>query len=1416
MKAGGGGGAAKATNNFYGRTGSDQRKCFNCGKVGHLRAKCRLPAQPMQQLQQQSNNGLAAMSAVEHDAHKAEDEDEENADVAWLIEEKVAASASSVRVDSPVVYFDVDSGCTRHLVNDLSLLTDVRDLPRPIAVSVANGATMNIHQVGTCRLQCQSGVYVTFGDVGYHPRLPSNLISVSRIVSRGGYIAFMRDRCEMRRSADGEVIQIVPKMRNLFRWRQYKLRPKEAPAHGGDVANWSQEPRERLGWSMDAQALLRQYAEECDASFAAAERDVVRGTQRQAAPTPAIIIDQPSDIHQGRVSGLNLPPAELWHRRFGHGVSLERVVKMSQADSVDGMGDKKIAAAGKSVDNARPALCDACAVGRSHRQPFHAHMPASVRATHVLERVHVDLCEVKLTKKYVNEQQELQVTLDGDVKYILVLIDEYTRMVFVYLLRRKSDAKNHIADWCRRSKAYHGREVQEIHADGGKEFINQEIEAMCKKNGTLLTFTQPYTPQHNGMAERMNRTLLEMARSMCAHARLPVTFIYRAICTAVYLHNRSIHAAHMKPVADEAGAVEVDPTENDDPPVASSPSPPDALSVASHVPTPYELWTGKKPNVKNLRVFGSDCYLHMAKQKRASKVDDRSHRAIFVGYHPDKYEWRVLDTVTSAVVSSRDVVFNEDAFTFRGALLKKAVGVSDAYDGDEEEELDEILANIEFESELAAAKNISAEEQKMKERNEEKQAVAEAEQKDEPRAAASASSIIHASPNRYAALSEADEHPVSAETDRVQRASRGPAAPTAVPVEATSGRPPRAAAAAAQARISSQATEDRRTTRGANSGRAKTKGGRGSVAFSVRDDVSVDAPSSIPDPVSYSEAMSRSDSGAWRTAMDKEMKSHALNGSWRLVEVARDDPLIQVIGSKWVYKLKRKADGSIDKYKARLVARGFNQRYGVDYFETYAAVLKYKTFRLLLLLVTCWDYDLKAYDVETAYLQSSISEDVYMQQPQGYEVKRTEAVNVDTDNIIVVCKLLKSVYGTKQAGRNWNIEINSFIVGTLKYRRCTTDTCLYVKWSRAGRIMMIGLFVDDLIVAHHHDDAEEWREDEGMLMQKYKMNGGSEASSILGMRIVRDRDAGTLTLDQSYAIRSLLAQHRMDQCTARDTPEQVGVSLIETSTPWKKDGDQVTASESDAQRTRTAVYQSVVGALNYLTMSTRPDISHAVNVLSRFNHAPTEEHMTAAHRVLRYLNGAMDMPLRYHRGGGSDSSIHESRRVSVAASPSVEIVAYCDADWAADRTDRKSTTGYVIQINGCTWHWASKKQGAVALSSAEAEYYALSAVMTEIKWLHSLLDELKIGRIGSDVLDASGNAATLIYCDNQAAIAMSGNDVHHDRTKHIDIRHHFVRGEVNAKVAIIKWISTKEQLADVFTKPLSLAAFTNMRKKMMK
>jgi hypothetical protein len=523
----------------------------------------------------------------------------------------------------------------------------------------------------------------------------------------------------------------------------------------------------------------------------------------------------------------------------------------------------------------------------------------------------------------------------------------------------------------------------------------------------------------------------------------------------------------------------------------------------------------------------------------------------------------------------------------------------------------------------------------------------------------------------------------------------------------------------------------------------------------------------LDEPVTYKQAIESADRDAWLHAINDELMSHDKNHTWDIVE--RNDGM-NVIGSKWVFKIKRDVNGKPVRHKARLVAKGYNQQHGVDYDETFSPVIKAQTLRILIALSLHTDNIIEQLDVKTAFLNAYVKERIYVESPDGMNINKR-----------FVLMLQRALYGIKQAPRQWHEEIDRFLK-SIGYTSCRKDTCLYYKLTSTNNIIIIGLFVDDIIVSCPRSDHNEWLNDKRELMRKYEMSDLGEVHHILGMKVQRVGD--TIKITQDVYVDDKLKEYGFENTRSVSTPEEV------QSNHAHKHASDDASNMLSAQDVHT--YRSMVGSLMYASCSTRPDITHATNMVARGMSNPSHADMIRARKVFKYLSSSRHYGLLYqpplpHQGGV------------------VILHGYCDADYGGDLVDRKSTTGYCTYLNDNLITWASKKQQTVALSSCESEYMAISEVAKEIMWMRHLLHEL----------DIQVETPTTIYVDNQSAIRISENDSAHSRTKHIDIRHHYINDLIEQREVRLEWISTDNQLADIFTKTLKPSTFISLRDRLI-
>ena len=518
-------------------------------------------------------------------------------------------------------------------------------------------------------------------------------------------------------------------------------------------------------------------------------------------------------------------------------------------------------------------------------------------------------------------------------------------------------------------------------------------------------------------------------------------------------------------------------------------------------------------------------------------------------------------------------------------------------------------------------------------------------------------------------------------------------------------------------------------------------------------------------PQTLKEAMASSDAKQWQAARQKEYDSCVALKTWEEVDRASLPKGTNILPLKEVFKIKVNENGKITQFKARFTPKGFRQKAGVDYNETFARTAMYKTERLALALCALFDNELVQFDVPTAFLNADMEELVYVELPKGFCQEGK------------VARLLKSLYGCKQSPRNWDRLIHAWLIED-GWTPTVSDPSFYWKRSRTGRLMLIYRFVDDMQGQHNKTDLAEFEECATRLRERFNIKQMETATWMLGMRINRDRAARTITLDQQLYIETALKRFGLHDCAPRSTPEAVGARNQTGESP-----------PADRQR-----FMEITGTLMYASISSRPDIAHAVHYLASNMIAPTARHMVAAEHVLRYLAGTASMGLVF--GSRSSGAVADSCNPTT-----VECCAYADADWAGDHSDRKSISGWVAKVNGDPISWSSKKQKVVSLSTCEAELYAEAAAIQEVIWIRGILAELGLG----------SSTPSTVYGDNQSAIAVSKNGVKSQRTKHVDVKYHFVTDTIETKQVKLQWIPTVEQQADIFTKALDMQSFQKLR-----
>lgn len=906
--------------------------------------------------------------------------------------------------------------------------------------------------------------------------------------------------------------------------------------------------------------------------------------------------------------------SDLWHNRYGH-LNNRSLQDLSKKQMVKGM----------TLNTHNAGCCNTCMLSKIHVLAFPKESES--RSNSLLELVHADVCGPFRIKSV------------GGSSYFVTFIDDMSRKIHVYFLKHKSEVLEKFKTYKLQVEKQTGRKIKTLRSDNGGEFVNRAFDEFLADEGIKRQLTVSYTPQQNGVAERANRTLIEMARSMIIHAGVKHYLWAEAVNTAVYIRNR----CPTKKLEDK---------------------------------TPFEVWTGRKPNVSHFKVFGCSA-VGLNKSTGKSKLEAKGRQYLMVGYSNTSKAYRLFDTNTQKVEEKRDVLFNENLYPEKVAIVKKCKSGADYLEIYNQEEFIQSCNDNNFDEDVE---------------NENTELIHE-------------DSFNTADEQEYLTEEEGDAIGVEEEAsvqELVEVRSRG--------------RP--------------------KIIRDGKVGRPRKQ-----YCTKTVNELCVAIEGSIPHTVE--EALTGTCKQFWEQAMRDEFESLKRNKTWTLEDLPKGH---KAIPCKWVFALKRNVNGEIERYKARLVAKGCSQQYGVNYKETFSPVARYSTIRLFLALAVQSKMHLHQIDVKTAYLNGDLTEEIYMKQPQHF---------VDKNFRSKVLRLRKSIYGLKQSGREWNFKLDS-VLKKMKFVACKNEPCLY-KGKMDSNLVLIVVYVDDIIIGC--SEISVVHRVKQMIANEFEVSDKGKLHHFLGMEVHREGSTGSITLSQSQYIRDLLEQYGMQDCKSVAVPLDAGFQV---------------KCDKDCEKVNLHDYQSLIGSLMYIAISTRPDILHSVSKLAQRNTDPHIEHFAALKRVLRYLSGTLDMKLVYET---SDKKLE----------------GFVDADWGGNSMDRKSYTGFVFFFGGNIVSWESRKQPSVALSSTEAEYMALSDAAKEAVYLNRLLKE---------IINFEANAVTL-NIDNQGALKLAENPVYHKRSKHIDIKYHHIRDLVQNQEIRLKYCQTSEMIADIMTKNLS-------------
>jgi transposase InsO family protein len=688
--------------------------------------------------------------------------------------------------------------------------------------------------------------------------------------------------------------------------------------------------------------------------------------------------------------------AALWHRRFGH-AGADALVDMKEKGLVQGLSVST-----ENLKELKGKKCSDCLIRKQTRKPFNSSERESSKP---LELIHMDLCGPMQTKS------------KGGKRSFLTFTDDFSRCSAVMFLEQKNQAKKKIEAFVNEMENQLEAKVKAFRTDRGGEFLNREMAEFCQSRGIQHQKTNPYSSQENGVAERLNRALVERARALLSNSGLEKEFWAEAIHTVNHLRNRNVSRVHGRTL---------------------------------------EVLTGKIPSVEHLRVFGLPCYV-LVPSSRRKKLDPVSEKGVFLGYEPDSKGWRILKENGHVSRVSRKVTFLENL----------------------EDGLDE----------LGGARDLS-------------------------RVSPLDSPGAEATPTGEASTSD-DPEPEGEEILMLPKPNEREFEDGDLPEMTENGK---------TADVSANDPMPNRAERKYGLREIRKPSNRYPEhefdrAREAREE------GTLQEPKTRGEALAGEDAELWQKAMDDEIASLLENETWS-VETVPDGVKPEPV--KWVFKIKRDENGNVERYKGRVVAKGFKQKHGVDFEEVFTPVSRHPTVRAFLAVAAIKDLEIEQLDVKTAFLNGELEEEIWVDQPEGYEEGGPEKK----------CRLKKALYGLKQAPRAWYLKLSEEME-KLGYEPSTADSALLVKREADGEMTYAAVWVDDSLVVGSKAAVKRTKKE---LARVFDVRDLGEAKYFLGMEISRNRVERTVKLTQKRVVRELLQEYGMTEAKGRATP----MSVLET------------------------------------------------------------------------------------------------------------------------------------------------------------------------------------------------------------------------------------------------------------------------------
>ena len=1090
----------------------------------------------------------------------------------------------------------------------------------------------------------------------------------------------------------------------------------------------------------------------------------------------------------------------LWHRRLAH-LNLEAVKKLAKQELVTGLSLQP----GPSPD----PICEPCIAGKQHRR--RVPKTAQHRASHPLEVVHSDL------------HGPIPVHSREGYKYWITFIDDYSRFYAVGLLKTKGEAFTAFRYFKAWMENKLDTKIKELRDDKGGEYMSEEFETFLATHGIARQHTLRDEPHQNGVAERANRTLVEGITTMLNESRLPPSFWNLALNAFVHVHNRSPTSAvpdstpyerMFKSKPDVAhlrvfGCLSYVHVKKDQ-----------RKGLQSH--TNKCVFVGYPPQYKGWLFYNWETKRFLISD--AVIFDERSFPGSRSTPLPLLAPAPFPPDLDDEDCEDQGGVIHRDNGPHSPQLLQQELDREHELPvlrSDQESDSMSQVPQGHMDSSVDLQPNMEPREHRISETSDLRSNAtlppippAGTGQTVEPQnGRVSSTSNLRSNPTSVISMTQSTNirrrpvhhfpfiNPYSQE--RRSTRIRKPAAElrdTPVPLtvqrstiqiapdernidtsltrsigpgDSTENDQPAADASDNQNEDGLE-QDDGHEDMDESAMHAALAAGLDHMEsvdcevtfFELFDlvlgEMAMKAGASPDHPRTLAEALRRPDGEFWYKCAQDEILALEENG---VFTVRQRKPGDRPVGSRWVFRIKRKADGSIERRKGRVVAQGFSQRPGFDFHETFASTARWAALRAILALASFEDMEIESVDISSAFLNGDLEENITMKVFEGLQDIRPELFkDGPKDPSAWVLELHKSLYGLKQSPRMWNQKLHK-AMSEIGFARVKCDHSIWV-YAKDDIRIIVPVYVDDITIVSKPSGSlnAKWVKDE--LKKRFKLRDLGPTSFLLGVEVVRDRAKRSLTLSQRQCIIDTLAKYGMSDCNPVSTPLDPSIRLDKSMAPQ---------TEEEVAYMQQIPYREAVGSLMYIAIATRPDIQFSVGILSRFSSNPGPKHWESVKHLFRYLQGSKDYKLTYAPDPSSSSLF----------------TTYCDADFAGDKGTTRSTSGYVVKMGTGAVSWASRLQSLVTLSTTEAEYVSAVAAGQEMLWLHNLFTELGYPTTG------------LPLCiDNQSALSVTKNPEHHGRMKHLDLRFYWLRDVVYSGTIAVRYIPTADQPADILTKSL--------------